>query len=341
MNEYRIPLSVLDVAPVVRGATPADAFRNSGEMVQVAERLGYKRFWVAEHHNMPSIASASPPVLLAHLGALTSTIRLGSGGVMLPNHAPMTVAEQFGILEGLYPGRIDLGIGRAPGTDPLTAQALRRSTQAVGADDFPEQLTQLLGFFEGEFPPGHPFAKITAVPARGQKPELWILGSSTYGAQAAALLGLRYSFAYHFAPAMVDDAVAVYRRTFRPSVDLEQSYLMMGASVICGENDEHAQWLAKPGKIAFLSMAQGRSEPYVTPEEAADYRFTPYEQQVVDDWSRAHIIGGPETVRSQLDALLERTGAEELIIGNVVWPFEERVASFERLAGLYSLTPAS
>ena len=341
MTERRIPLSILDVAPVVRGATPADAFRNSGEMVQIAERLGYRRFWVAEHHNMPSIASASPPVLLAHLGALTSTIRLGSGGVMLPNHAPMTVAEQFGILEGLHPGRIDLGIGRAPGTDPLTAQALRRSQGPVGADDFPEQMTQLLGFFEGEFPAGHPYANITTVPAKGQKPELWILGSSTYGAQAAALLGLPYSFAYHFAPAMVDDAVAIYRRNFRPSMDLAESLLMMGASVICGENDEHAQWLAKPGKIAFLSMAAGRSEPYATPELAADYKFTPYEQQVVDDWSKAHIIGGPDTVRTQLDALLDRTGADELMIGNVVWPFEERVASFERLASLYSLSPVA
>ena len=202
-----LPLSVLDLAPVGRGSTPADALHNSIALVQETERLGYNRHWVAEHHNMPGIASSSPAVLLAHLASVTSTIRLGSGGVMLPNHSALTVAEQFGMLEALHPGRIDLGIGRAPGTDQLTAAALRRGPELLGADDFPEQMTELLGYFEGAFPEGHRYERITAVPARGYKPALWLLGSSTYGASAAAVLGLPFSFAYHFAPAMLDDAL--------------------------------------------------------------------------------------------------------------------------------------
>lgn len=331
-----VPLSVLDVAPVVRGSTAGDALRNALALVQETERLGFRRYWVAEHHNMPGIASSSPPVLLAHLASVTSTIRLGSGGVMLPNHAALTVAEQFGMLEALHPGRIDLGIGRAPGTDPLTATALRRSRDLAGVDDFPQQMAELLGFF-GSFPRGHQYANITAVPARGNKPALWMLGSSTYGASAAAALGLPYSFAYHFAPAMLDDALAAYRSEFRPSSTLDAPYVMLGVTVICGEDDEHAQWLATPGKVAFLGMRQGRPDVYPSPEEAAEYRFTALEEQIVAEWTRSHVIGGPATVRAELDALVERTAADELMIGNVVSPFEERVASFTRLADTFAL----
>ncbi len=229
-NLAELPLSVLDLAPVGRGSTPADALRNSIALVQETERLGYHRHWVAEHHNMPGIASSSPAVLLAHLASVTSTIRLGSGGVMLPNHSALTVAEQFGMLEALHPGRIDLGIGRAPGTDQLTASALRRGPELLGADDFPEQMTELIGYFEGALPEGHRYERITAVPARGYKPALWLLGSSTYGASAAAVLGLPFSFAYHFAPAMLDDALEIYRRNFRPSADLDAPYVMLGVS---------------------------------------------------------------------------------------------------------------
>ena len=289
MPDTAFPLSVLDLAPVGRGSTPADALRNSIALVQETERLGYRRHWVAEHHNMPGIASSSPPVLLAHLASVTSTIRLGSGGVMLPNHSALAVAEQFGMLEALHPGRIDLGIGRAPGTDPLTASALRRGPELLGADDFPEQMTELIGYFEGALPEGHRYERITAVPARGYKPALWMLGSSTYGASAAAVLGLPYSFAYHFAPAMLDDALAVYRRTFRPSAELDAPYVMLGVSVICGESDEHAHRLAKPGQLAFLRLRQGRPDVYPTPEEAAEYTFTPLERQFVDDWTRSHV----------------------------------------------------
>ena len=332
-----LPLSILDVAPVVHGSTPADALRDSITLVQEAERLGYRRFWVAEHHNMPGIASSSPPVLLGHLASVTSTIRLGSGGVMLPNHAALAVAEQFGMLEALHPGRIDLGIGRAPGTDPLTASALRRTPQQFAAEEFPTQLSELFGFF-ATFPRGHRYAPITAVPARGYRPEVWMLGSSTYGASAAAALGLPYSFAYHFAPAMLDDALETYRREFRPSAVLDAPHVMLGATVTCGESDEHAHWLAKPGKVAYLGMRQGRPDVYPTPEEAADYRFTALEEQILAEWSRSHILGDADTVRAELDALVERTGVDELMIGNVVSPLTERVASFERLAELFSLS---
>jgi luciferase family oxidoreductase group 1 len=332
-----VPLSILDVAPVVRGTDAGEALRNSIALVQEAERLGYHRYWVAEHHNMPGIASSSPPVLLAHLASVTSTIRVGSGGVMLPNHAALTVAEQFGMLEALHPGRIDLGLGRAPGTDPLTASALRRSPSLVGADEFPRQLGELLGFF-GSFPRGHRYAPITAVPARGHKPALWMLGSSTFGASAAAALGLPYSFAYHFAPAMLDEALAAYRSEFRPSSELAEPYVMLGVTVVCGESDEHARWLSGPGKVAFLAMRAGRADVYPTPEEAADYSFTPLEEQIVGEWGRSHVIGGAETVRGELEALLERTGVDELMIGSAVSPYEERLASFARLAELWSLS---
>jgi luciferase family oxidoreductase group 1 len=333
-----VPLSVLDLAPVGRGSTPADALRNSIALVQEVERLGYRRHWVAEHHNMPGIASSSPPVLLAHLASVTSTIRLGSGGVMLPNHSAMSVAEQFGMLEALHPGRIDLGIGRAPGTDPLTASALRRGPEMLGADDFPEQMTELLGYFEGAWPEGHRYEKITPVPARGYKPALWLLGSSTYGAQAAAVLGLPYSFAYHFAPAALDDALEVYRRAFRPSVDLDAPYVMLGVSVVCGEDDAHARKLAEPGKLAFLRLRQGRPDVYPSPAEAAEYRYTPFERELVDQWTRSHVVGGPETVQTQLRELVERTGVDELMVTTMVHSYDERVASYTRLADEFALT---
>ena len=333
------PLSILDLAPVGRGSTPADALRNSIDLVQEVERLGYRRHWVAEHHNMPGIASSSPPVLLAHLASVTSTIRLGSGGVMLPNHAALAVAEQFGMLEALHPGRIDLGIGRAPGTDPVTAAALRRGPGALGADDFPEQLTELLGYFSGSLPDGHPYGHINAVPARGYRPAIWMLGSSTYGAQAAALLGMPYSFAYHFAPAMLDDALTVYRRVFRPSPELEQPYLMLGVSVVCGESDEHARWLAAPGALAFLRLRSGRPDVYPTPEEAAEYRFTPFERQQVEQWTSSHVMGDPVTVRRELEQLVERTGVDELMVTTMVHSHAERVESYRRLASVMRVDP--
>jgi luciferase family oxidoreductase group 1 len=220
-------LSVLDLAPVVLGSSPSEALANSTELAQHAERLGFARYWVAEHHNMAGIASSSPPVLIAHLAAHTTTLRLGSGGVMLPNHAPLVVAEQFGMLEALHPGRIDLGIGRAPGTDPVTAHALRRTAEGLSADEFPQQLGELLAFFNGTFPDAHPYRKITAVPGLGYQPALWLLGSSDYSAQVAGILGLPFSFAHHFSAENTMPALAAYRAAFQPSEALAEPYAMV------------------------------------------------------------------------------------------------------------------
>ena len=334
-----IPLSVLDLAPVGRGSSPAQALRNSIALVQEVEALGYRRHWVAEHHNMPGIASSSPPVLLAHLASVTSTIRLGSGGVMLPNHSALAVAEQFGMLEALHPGRIDLGIGRAPGTDPVTASALRRGPGMLGADDFPEQMTELLGYFSGVMPEGHRYERINAVPARGYRPAIWLLGSSTYGAHAAGLLGMPFSFAYHFAPAMLDDALRTYRSSFRPSEELAEPYVMLGVSAVCGESDEHARRLAAPGALAFLRLRSGRPDVYPTPEEAAEYNYTPFERQQIADWTKSHVVGAAEAVRERLDALVERTGVDELMVTTMAHSYDERVESYRRLAKTFSLVP--
>jgi luciferase family oxidoreductase group 1 len=327
-----VPLSVLDLAPVGRGSTPAQALRNSVELVQEVERLGYRRHWVAEHHNMPGIASSSPAVLLAHLADATSTIRVGSGGLMLPNHAPLAVVEQFGMLEALHPGRIDLGIGRAPGTDPVTASALRRSYSAVTADDFPDQLGQLLAFFGGSWPEGHPYANITAVPGLGYKPAIWLLGSSTWSAHAAGVLGMPFSFAYHFAPAALMDAIAAYRDAFVPSDDLAAPYLMLGVSVVCAETVERARWLAAPGSLAFLRLRSGRPDVYPTPEEAAEYQFTPAEREFVKSWTGSHVVGDPALVWSQLEDLVARTGADELMVSTMVHGHADRIESYRLLA---------
>jgi luciferase family oxidoreductase group 1 len=258
---------------------------------------------------------------------------------MLPNHAPLVVAEQFGMLEALHPGRVDLGIGRAPGTDPVTARALRRSAGPPTADDFPEQLAELLGFFDGSFPEDHPYRAITAVPGRGYRPKLWLLGSSDYSAQAAGWLGLPISFAHHFAAANTLPAVAAYRQAFRPSAELDRPYVMLGVSVVCAETEERAQWLAAPGALAFLRLRSGRPGKYPTPEEAAEYQFTPHERRLLEAW-RSQVIGDPETVRNQLVELVERTGADELMITTMTHGLEDRLRSYRLVAEAVGLAGA-
>ena len=258
---------------------------------------------------------------------------------MLPNHSALVVAEQFGMLEALHPGRIDLGIGRAPGTDPVTAAALRRAPGPPGADDFPQQLVDLLGYFDGRMPEGHPFASVTAVPARGYRPAIWMLGSSTYGAQAAGVLGLPYSFAYHFTPAGVDDALAAYRTSFRPSDDLDEPYVMLGVPVVCAETDDRARWLASPGVLAFLRLRSGRPDVYPTPEEAAEYRFTPMEKELAKQRMTSQVVGSPETVRRGLEDLVARTSADELMVTTMTHAHADRVASYRLLAGTWGVTP--
>jgi luciferase family oxidoreductase group 1 len=282
---------------------------------------------------MPGIASSSPPVLIAHLAAATSTLRVGAGGVMLPNHSSLVVAEQFGMLEALHPGRIDLGIGRAPGTDPVTAAALRRSSGGSGADEFPEQLRDLFAYFEGTHP------RITAVPGRGYRPALWMLGSSDYSAQVAGALGLPFSFAHHFASQNTMAALDVYRRSFRRSDVLDHPYAMIGVPVICAATADRARWLAGPSSLSFVRLRQGRPTALPTPEEAAEYTFTPFERELLRHWTSPLIMGDPATVRDELLALADRTGADELMITTMVHGATDRLRSYELVADAFELSP--
>ena len=304
------------------------ALRQTTELARRTEELGYRRFWVAEHHNMPAIASSAPAVLIAHLAAATSTIRVGSGGVMLPNHAPLVVAEQFGTLEALHPGRIDLGIGRAPGTDQLTALALRRTMEGLSAEAFPEELADLIGLFLGTQAP----ARIIATPGLGDMPAIWLLGSSGYSAQLAGLLGLPFSFAHHFSSANTIPALALYRQNFRPSRWLERPYAMVAVSAICADTDERAEWLSGPAALSFLRLRQGMPQPLASPEEAAAYPYAPRERQFTRERFASQAVGSPETVRTQLAGLLQRTEADELMLTTMVYDISDRIRSFELIA---------
>ena len=326
-----LPLSVLDLVPIGSGTSATTALRHSTALVRRTEELGFQRYWVAEHHGMPGIASSAPAVLIAHLAGASSRIRVGSGGVMLPNHQPLVVAEQFGTLEALHPGRIDLGIGRAPGTDPRTAAALRRGTDPLGADDFPEQLTELIGYFDGDGP-------VLAVPAQGHRPALWLLGSSGYSAQVAGLLGLPFAFAHHFSGHNTMAALALYRETFRPSAVLQQPYSMIAAAVLAADTDADARRLAMPGALQFLRLRQGNPGLVPTPEEAAAYPYSAEERAFVEDRLAGQVVGAPDTVRDGVRELVQRTGVDELMIVTNVHDGADRLRSYELLAE--AVTPA-
>jgi luciferase family oxidoreductase group 1 len=323
-----IPLSVLDLAPVVAGGNTAEALRHTTELARSAEELGYRRFWVAEHHSMPAIASSSPAVLIAHLAASTTTIRVGSGGVMLPNHAPLVVAEQFGTLESLHPGRIDLGLGRAPGTDQRTALALRRSAAGLSAHEFPNELVELIGMLSADP------ERVSAVPAAAEPPEIWLLGSSGFSAQLAGAMGLRYSFAHHFSAANTEPALALYRKHFRPSRWLNKPHAMVAVNVTCADTDEHAEYLARPGWLTFLRYRAGRPTPMPTPEEAAAHVFSGPELAFVEGRRGGQALGSPETVRRQLADLLDRTNADELMLTSQIYDIKDRLHSYEFVAEL-------
>jgi luciferase family oxidoreductase group 1 len=329
-----IPLSILDLATVGTGSSPAQALRQTTDLAVAAEPLGYHRFWVAEHHAIAAVASSAPAVLIAHLADATSTIRVGSGGVMLPNHAPLVVAEQFATLEALHPGRIDLGIGRAPGTDHVTARALRRSAD-LNATHFPDDVVELIRYLLPSESPSHP----APVPGSGYLPEVWLLGSSTFSAQLAGMLGLPFSFAYHFAPALLGPAVESYRSRFQPSILLSEPQLMIAASVICAESDEEARWLAGSSALNILQRSTGRMGPLPTPEEAARYEFTPSDRAIIDDALASHIIGDPDSVRTGLEALATRTGADELMLSTRVHDYAARERSYALVAKSWGLTP--
>ncbi|MCF2532333.1 LLM class flavin-dependent oxidoreductase [Yinghuangia soli] len=343
-----IPLSVLDVAPVGTGYSATEALRTTTELAKRAERWGFRRFWVAEHHNMPGIASSSPPVLLAHLAAHTSTIRLGSGGVMLPNHAPLVVAEQFGTLQALHPGRIDIGLGRAPGTDQTTARALRRSADALSADDFPQQLGELIGFLTGSFSDGHPYGRIHAVPGpvSGVEPggerdasraPVWLLGSSGYSAQLAGILGLPFAFAHHFSGQHTVPALALYREHFQPSEDLKEPYAMIAAGVIAADTAEEAGRLGLAQALGMMRLRSGRPGLQPSPEEAVAYPWTPAEREFVESYQRQHVIGDAAGVRRGLAELVARTQVDELMVISNVHGHDARLRSYEIIAREWGL----
>jgi luciferase family oxidoreductase group 1 len=326
-----IPFSILDLAPIASHGTPGEALASTTELARRAEALGYHRFWVAEHHAMPAIASSAPAVLIAHLAAATSTIRIGSGGVMLPNHAPLVVAEQFGMLEALHPHRIDLGIGRAPGTDPRTALALRRTAEGLGAEDFPYELMDVIGMLSGD--PD----RLPATPLAPELPEIWLLGSSGYSAQLAGILGLPFSFAHHFSSDNTEPALALYRDRFRPSQWLDHPHTMIAVNAIVADSDERAEWLSRPGIVSFLKLRAGAPQPLMHPEEAAKYRFSPEELAFVEHRRRGQLLGSPTTVSTQLSALLDRTGADEIMATNQVYDLTDRLHSYELLARVAGL----
>jgi luciferase family oxidoreductase group 1 len=331
-----IPLSVLDLAPVAEGRTPGDALRNAADLAAHAERLGYRRYWMAEHHSMPGIASAATSVALCHVGNATSTIRIGAGGVMLPNHSPLQVAEQFGTLEALFPGRVDLGLGRAPGTDQAAARAMRRN---LTADEFPADVQELAHYLGDP----EPDQRVRAIPGEGSHIPLWILGSSLYGAQLAAALGLPYAFASHFAPQQMMEAIHVYRTNFRPSDRLAAPYVMLGFNVFAAETDEEAQLLSTSLQQAFYALRTGNPGKLKPPVEGFLDQLPLQFRLSLEDIFRCSAIGSPETVRAQTHSFIERTGADELMVTSQIFDHDARKRSFEILAesvGLGALQPA-
>lgn len=318
-----IPLSVLDLSPITEGGSIAQSFRNSLDLARHTERLGYTRFWVAEHHNIPSVASAATSVLIAHIAAGTATIRVGAGGIMLPNHAPLLIAEQFGTLESLHPGRIDLALGRAPGSDQLTAQALRRSPAA--ADTFPQDVVELMDWFR-EPEPGQP---VRAIPGAGLGIPIWILGSSLFGAQLAAHLGLPFAFASHFAPMQMMQAIEIYRARFTPSARLDRPYVMLGANVVAAETDEEARYLFTSYEQSFVNLRRGHPKPVPPPVANYDMALSPIERAQFGPVLSMAIVGGPETTRRRLSEFIASTGADEIIIASQLFDHAARLRSYE------------
>ncbi len=334
-KHYR--LSVLDLSPVSAGSTSAQALRNTVDLAQLADELGYTRYWLAEHHNTQLIASSVPELMIGHVANATKRIRVGSGGVMLPNHSPLKVAEAFRVLEALHPGRIDLGLGRAPGTDTITALALRRSRQAVYADDFPQQLAELLGFLSDDFADEHPFRHVTAMPSDVGTPEIWLLGSSDFSAQLAAKLGLGFAFAHHIQPSPAIAALRLYLDNFRASKYFAVPNAIVGVSVVCAETDERAAEIARPVELSLLKLRQGRLGRLPSIADATEYPYTAEERQVVSLNRDRLFTGSPETVRERLTALADRAGVEEIMVTSLIYDHEDRRRSYELLAEAFAL----
>ncbi len=347
-----VGLSVLDLVGVGKGLTAGDALRAGVRMARVAEERGFGRYWVAEHHSMPGVASSSPAVILAHTAAHTERIRLGSGGVMLPNHAPLVIAEQFGTLEALAPGRVDLGLGRAPGTDGATAAALRRTEEPHAvADQFPRQLGELLRFLDDDFPEGHPYAKIHAVPGPVQstadggtqsahRPPVWLLGSSGFSAQLAGELGLPFAFAHHFSARNTVAALELYRASFRPSAVLDSPYALIGVHTLAAEDAAEAHRQVLTGALGMLRLRTGRPGLTPTPQEAGSHPYSPMEREFIDTWLADVVYGTPDEVADGLRALVRRTGADELMLTSTVHTPAARVRSLELVADVFGMPAA-
>jgi luciferase family oxidoreductase group 1 len=319
-----IPFSVLDLSPIIEGGDAALAFRNSRDLAQHAERWGYQRYWVAEHHNIPGVASAATSVVIGHVAAGTSTIRVGAGGIMLPNHAPLQIAEQFGTLESLFPGRIDLGLGRAPGSDGMTARALRRNLNA-DATAFPRDVLELQALFAE----AGPNQGVVAVPGAGLNVPLWILGSSTFGAQLAAHLGLPYAFASHFAPGDMMEAIDIYRATFRPSEQLDKPYVMLGFNIFAADTDEEARVLATSAQQSFVALRTGQPKKLPPPLPGYLKSLGRGERAMLDSVLSCTAIGSPATVKAGLQDFIRRTGADELMLTSMMYDHGARLRSYE------------
>ncbi len=321
-------ISILDLVPVLAGKTPADSFKSSLDLAQHAEDWGYTRYWLAEHHNMPGIASSATALLIGYIAGGTKSIRVGSGGIMLPNHAPLVVAEQFGTLETMYPGRIDLGLGRAPGTDHVTAMALRRDLHGAG-EDFPSNLEELRSYFKPESG-----QRVRAVPGEGLDIPIWLLGSSTFSAQLAAILGLPFAFASHFAPTLLHKAIAIYRDNFQPSEQLKEPYVMVGINVVAADTDGEASRMATSLYMSFLNVIRGTARQMQPPVDSMDDKWDLSEMYAVQQMLLYSFIGSQETVKSELEKFIESTQVDEVMVTSHIYDHAARLHSYELLAGL-------
>ncbi len=332
-----IPLSILDLSPVTTTTPGSVALRNSLDLAKLADRLGYKRYWVAEHHNLANIASSAPDIMIGQIAAATSHLRVGSGGVMLPNHAPLMVAERFKVLEALFPGRIDLGLGRAPGTDQVTSYALRARQDPRQGDDFLERFQELLLLESGGFPDGHPFRNVRAVPADVPLPPIWLLGSSGYSAELAAAVGMGFAFAHHFADYDAGSAMLSYREHFKPSATMREPCAILGTAAIVADTDAEAERIAASADLHYARRAKGEYQPLASPEEAAAYAYTPVDRERIAKHRARLVVGGVDRVRERLLALIAETKADELMITTMVYDHAARRHSYELLAGAFAL----
>jgi luciferase family oxidoreductase group 1 len=336
-----VPLSVLDLSPVTTATPGSVALRNSLDLARLADKLGYKRYWVAEHHNLANIASSAPEIMIGQIAAATSEIRVGSGGVMLPNHAPLMVAERFKVLEALFPGRIDLGLGRAPGTDPVTSYALRARQEPREGDDFLERFQELLLLERGGFPENHPFRKVHAVPADVALPPIWLLGSSGYSAELAAAVGMGFAFAHHFANYDATSAMLSYREHFKPSATLKEPYAILGVAVIAADSDSEADRIASSADLHYARRAKGEYAPLASPDEAAAYPYAPIDRERIPRQRNRLIVGGVETIKKRLLPLIEATRADEIMVTTMVYDHAARRHSYELLAQAFGLAARS